>query len=181
MTDGEAGRKVFRRTGSAVFSGLLALVLVGLAAAITIRYESRDAIVAWAVCLFLAALAVVSGVLPRLVITATGVQVHNMFTTVDIPYPGVAEAVLGRRGLAIRTVGGRAIPVVGFGRSSLAEMLTGNAVARQAAAEVNARVGGGSHDSGESPPPPRRSLKIAEIVAVSATLVFAAAALWLGP
>jgi hypothetical protein len=174
-----ADRKVFRRTGTAVVSGLVALALLGLAVTVTVLYESRDAIVAWAVSVFLAALAVVGGVLPRLVTTATHAEVHNMFTRVDIPYPAVDEAVLGRRGAAIRTVGGRAVPVVGFGRSSLAEMFTGNAAARLAVTEVNARAGMATHRESDPPAPVVRRLKPVAIVAVSAGLVFAVTAIWL--
>jgi hypothetical protein len=174
-------RTVHRRTAAVVFSSVVAAGLLGIAVFVTVRYGGVDALVAWVVTAALAALAVVSGVLPKLVTTPSQVEVHNMFTEFDIPYPAVAEAVLGRRGLAIRTVGGRFIPVVGFGPSWLAEQVTGNAAARRAASEINRHVLPGGPDPDEPAPAIRRRLKVSVIAGLATIVVLAVLVLVLVP
>jgi hypothetical protein len=173
----EGGRKVFRRTGAAIFFVVMAIAVLGIALAVTIQSDGREAIVPWAVTVPLAALSVIGGVLPKLVTTPTGVEVHNMFTRFVIPYPAITEAVEGRRGVAVRTFAGRTIPVVAFGRSSFADFLTGNAAARKAINEINARSTTGAHHPGEPPPPIERQLKVPVIVGLGLVLALAAVAL----
>jgi hypothetical protein len=174
----EAERKIFRRTGAAVFSVVMALAVLGIALAVTLGSEGRESLVPWAVTVPIAALAIVSGVLPKLVTTPSHVEVHNMFTRITLPYPAVAEAVEGRRGVAVRTVSGRAIPVVAFGRSSFADMFTGNAEAHRAVGAVNARVAASGHRP-DQPPAIERQVKVPVIGAVVAALLFTVAALLL--
>jgi hypothetical protein len=104
--------------------------------------------------------------------------VHNVFTQVDIPYPAVGEAIAGRRGVAVRTVAGRAIPVVALAHSAMAEMLTGNAVARLAVGEVNARADAGYRPPGETVPPISRTVKVPVVAALAGAVVVAVAAVW---
>jgi hypothetical protein len=175
----EAGRKVFRRTSAVVYSAIMALTLLGIAFAVTVQSGGRESLVPWAVTVPIAALAIVSGALPKLVTTPSHIEVHNMFTRITVPYPAVAEAVEGRRGVAVRTVTGRAIPVVAFGHSSFADMLTGNAEAHRAVGDVNARVTAGAYRPDDPPPPIERTLKVPVIAALVAVVLFTAVALLL--
>jgi hypothetical protein len=168
--------RTFRRTTAAVYSLAMALVVLGIALGITLQSEGRGSVVPWAVAAPVAALVVMSGALPKLVTTPSHVEVHNMFTRITVPYPAVAEVVEGRRGVAVRTVHGRAIPVVAFGHSSLADLFTGNAEAQRAIGAVNARVAGGDHRS-DSPPPIERRVKLPVVAVLAATLLFTVAAL----
>jgi hypothetical protein len=174
----EIGRKVYRRTGAVVVSAVTVLFLLGIAVVVTVQSGEKDGLVPWAVTVPLAVLSVISGILPKLVTTASHVEVHNMFTRLVIPYQAVSEAVDGRRGVAVRILGGRAIPVVALGRSSLANAFTGNAVARRAVAEVNARI---SAVPGEKPPPVERQVKVPVVATLLAVVLIAGIALLVSP
>jgi hypothetical protein len=172
-------RDTFRRTTAAVYSVVMALGVLGIAFAVTVQSHGRDRLAPWAVAVPIAALIVVGGVLPKLVTTPSHIEVHNMFTRITVPYPAVVEAVDGRRGVAVRTLSGRPIPVVAFGRSSLADLFTGNAEAHRAVGVVNARIAGADFGSQE-PPPIERRIKVPVIGVVGASLLFPVAALLLG-
>jgi hypothetical protein len=172
----ESELRTFRRTAAAMYFMVMALGVLGVALAVTLQSHGRDWIAPWAVAVPIAALIVVGGVLPKLVTTPSHVEVHNMFTRIMVPYPAVVEAIDGRRGVAVRTVSGRAIPVVAFGRSSLANLFTGNAEAHRAVGAVNARCAGTDFQSDE-PPPIERQVKVPVIGALGAALLFPVAVL----
>jgi hypothetical protein len=176
--DDEVEPRTYRRTAAAVYSMVAALGVLGIALAVTIQSDGRDWVAPWAVAVPIAALIVASGVLPKLVTTPSHVEVHNMFTRITVPYPVVVEAVDGRRGVAVRIVSGRPIPVVAFGRSSLADLFTGNAEAHRAVGAVNARIAGTDFQSDDLPAIERR-MKVPVIGVVGASLLFPVAALLL--
>jgi hypothetical protein len=169
---------VYRRTGAVVFFVAVGLLLIGIAVAVTpseIRSGGwRKAILPWALCVPAAAMSVVAGVLPRLVVAEDHVVVHNMFVRYVIPYGMLTEAKFGRLGLALRTVGGTLVPVLAFGHSTLANLLTGDATGKRALGDINARVAN-QHSHGG--PAVRRELKILEIVALGALVAAGAAIL----
>jgi hypothetical protein len=171
-------RTTFRRTSAAVYSVLMAFGVLGIAFAVTIQSHGRDWLAPWAVAVPIAALIVVCGVLPKLVTTPSHIEVHNIFTRITVPYPAVVEAVDGRRGVAVRTVSGGAIPVVAFGRSQLADLFTGNAEAHRAVGAVNARIAG-SDFGPDDPPAIERQMKVRVIGVVGAALLFPVAAVLL--
>jgi hypothetical protein len=141
---GRGDRTVHRRTGAGVFFLGVGLLVLGYAAVVTPEELKaggwRAAVVPWAVAVPLAVLAVLAGVLPRLVTTDRHVEVHNMFVRYVIPYGLIAEARLGRLGLAVRTVGGQRVPVLAFGRSVMANTLNGDAAAQRALDHINERT-----------------------------------------
>lgn len=152
-------RRVFRRPGGLVFSLITVLALVAIAVGVTagsMRSGWRAGVLPWVVILPVAAMAVVAGVLPRMVLTPARLEVHNLFTTHIIQIDDVERLLDGRLGVAVRTRTGRTVPVVTFGRSAIADLLTGNAAARRAVAEVERVVGEHGQPAAPQAGPERR-------------------------
>jgi hypothetical protein len=171
-------RTVYRRAGAVVFFVVIGLFLLGIAVAVT-PAEARNggwrgAAVPWALCVPAAALAVIAGVLPRLVVTDDHVEVHNLFVRYVIPYATITEAKFGRIGLALRTTGGRLVPVLAFGHSTVANLLTGDATGQRALADINGRV---AYLHVHGGPEVQRTLKPVEISASAGLVALAAAVL----
>jgi hypothetical protein len=179
-----AGRLVYRRLASLLLSLVTGLVLGALAVALTVGGGHRslgDALVPWAILLPLMVLAVVGGVLPRFVVAPDRVEVHNVFTRHVIPMRSVQQLVEGRLGMAVRTTSGRLVPIAVFGRSTLANVFTGNAAARRAAAEVERRTAANDAygDAGSPAPEPPRQVNRPVVAVVVAVLLFSAVVLLL--
>jgi hypothetical protein len=204
-------RAVYRRPGATLFFLVVGLLLLGIAAMVTPAGARdggwRGALVPWAVAVPAAVMSVLAGALPCLVTTDRHIEVHNLFVRYDIPYRMITDARFGRLGLTVRTASGQRVPVHAFGRSAVANMLTGDAVARRAQAEINERTAGGSAAVwpgavpsgaagsgaagsgaagsgavgsgavGEGDPAVRRHVKTREIAVMAAVLVAAAAIL----
>jgi hypothetical protein len=167
-------RVVHRRRGAVGFYLVLAAALVVVAVAVTpgeVRTAGwRGAVLPWSLAVPAAVIAVLAGVMPRLVTTDEGVEVHNMFTRFTVAYPGVAELRAGRRGLALALVGGRSIPVVAFGHSAFATMLTGDAAAGRALHAVNDRLAHRIDPTGPPEPVHRQRKPVELTLAVVALL-----------
>jgi hypothetical protein len=155
----------YRRTATVVSSGVISLLALGLAVAVSVRDGAAP--LPLAVAALVVSLSVVSGVLPKLVTTPSQVRVHNMFVRLDLPYEAITEVVDSRRGLWLHTDSGRRIPVVAFGHSMLADLLTGDAAARTAAAALKSRCA--DRRPGAAPAPVRRHFSVPAIAAVAAS------------
>jgi Bacterial PH domain len=176
-----ADRRVFRRTGTVLFSAVTALIVLALGVWFAVQAGGLRGLAVAAVTLVIVSMSVLSGIMPKVVAGPAHVEVHNMFTRTVIPYEAVREMVDGRRGVVVRTEAGRSVPVIAFLHSTTARLLNGDAAAHLAIAAVNERVAAHPHPPGGLPPVERQvSRPAAATFAVLVALAVVAVALAAG-